>query len=70
MSAVHSSRYEALRKFREHSRSYSSSRLRLEQLLRIFRALQTSRDEPTRWTHAMNPRDEPTLTSEPLSAFI
>ena len=52
MSAVHSSRYEALRKFREHSRSYSSSRLRLEQLLRIFRALQTSRDEPTRWTQA------------------
>ena len=56
MSAVHSSRYETLRKFREHSRSYSSSRLRLEQLLRIFRALQTSRAEPTRWTHAMNPR--------------
>ena len=30
-------------KFEEHSRSYSCSRLRLEQLLRIFRALQTSR---------------------------
>ena len=42
-SAVRSSRYEALGKFGEHSRSYSCSRLRLEQLLRIFRALKTSR---------------------------
>ena len=42
-SAVRSSRYEALRKFGEHSRSQSCSRLRLERLLRIFRALQTFR---------------------------
>ena len=42
-SAMRSSRYEARGKFREHSRSQSCSRLRLEQLLRIFRALQTSR---------------------------
>ena len=42
-SAVRSSRYEALGKFGEHSRSQSCSQLRLEQLLHIFRALQTSR---------------------------
>ena len=36
-SAVRSSRYEARGKFREHSRSQSCSRLRLEELLRIFR---------------------------------
>ena len=42
-SAVRSSRYEALGKFGEHSRSQSCSRLCLEQLLHIFHALQTSR---------------------------
>ena len=36
MSAVHSSRYEALGKFGEHSWSQSCSQLRLKQLLRIF----------------------------------
>ena len=42
MSAVRSLRYEALGKFGEHSKSESSSRLCLKQLLHIFRALQTS----------------------------
>ena len=42
-SAVRSSRHEALGKFGEHSSSWSCSQLCLEQLLRIFRALQTSR---------------------------
>ena len=41
-SAVRSSRYEALGKFGEHSRSQSCSWLHLEQLLSIFCALQTS----------------------------
>ena len=36
MSAVRSSRYEALGKFGEHSRSQSCSQLRLKELLRIF----------------------------------
>ena len=40
---MRSSSYEALGKFGEHSRSQSCSWLRVEQLLRIFRALQTSR---------------------------
>ena len=39
---VHTS-YEARGKFGEHSRSWSCSRRSQEQLLRIFRALQTSR---------------------------
>ena len=43
MSAVLSSRYEALGKFGEHSRSQSCSKRSREQLLRIFRALQASR---------------------------
>ena len=34
--AVRSSRYEALGKFGEHSRSQSCSQLRLKELLRIF----------------------------------
>ena len=42
---------DALGKFGEHSKSYSCSRLRLELLLRIFRALQT-RASITRYTHA------------------
>ena len=37
---------DALGKFGEHSRSWSCSRLRLEQLLRFSRALQTSRVHP------------------------
>ena len=37
------SSYGALGKFGEHSRSWSCPRLRLGQLLRFFRALQTSR---------------------------
>ena len=55
MSAVHSSRYEALGKFREHSRSQSCSRRSQEQLLPIFHALKTS--------HVLNER---TLTYEPI----
>ena len=55
MSAVHSSRYEALGKFREHSRSQSCSRRSQKQLLPIFRALQTS--------HVLN---ECMLTYEPI----
>ena len=42
-SSMRSSRYEALGRFGEHSTSWSCSRLRLEQLLCIFRALETSR---------------------------
>ena len=37
---------DARGKFGEHSKSYSCPRLRLELLLRIFRALQTSRVHP------------------------
>ena len=57
-SAVRSSRYEALGKFGEHS---SCSRLRLEQLLRIFRALQTSRV-----LHIIGTMHERTVAHEPI----
>ena len=63
-SAVHSSRYEALGKFREHSRSQSCSRLCFKQLLCIFRISVHLSCSPNFLCASY--RDECTLTYEPI----